>query len=507
MSARLLIVDDDATYARALSRSVQRAGHDVAHCLTAREARDRFTSIEPEVVILDYQLPDADGLALLDDLRRVAPAAVFLLNTAYPNLDVAVEAMRRGAFDYVAKDHTIRECLIRIERAVEVARLRRQVVEARQGGTAADDAMIGDSPPMQRLRQRLEALAVSDDTTAFIVGETGVGKGVVARQIHAASGRVYEPFVAVDCTTIPATLVESELFGHEPGAFTDAKRRKLGKVEAAGKGTLFLDEIGELELPIQAKLLRLLEEGEFNRVGETKVRTRDARVIAATNRDLSRAVQEGRFRADLRYRLEVFVVEVPPLRDRGDDVLKLAHHFAAERARGMGREVPPFADELLTTLKTYPFPGNIRELKNMVEQAMLLSRGESLDLTEFPVLQRYRDEERESPAPQPFVDRTTATYPTAGAAAARPSPAWETPTRTRAHAPPTPADLRTPSSPPESEPAPRGLSAIRQARDAEEKTRILQALEVADGNVSKAAEELGLSRYQLYRRLKKHGLS
>ncbi|HEY8430292.1 MAG TPA: sigma-54 dependent transcriptional regulator [Sandaracinaceae bacterium] len=460
MSARVFLVEDDAGYARALARHLERQGHEVTACATAEEARRRVGQAAPEVVVLDYQLPDADGLSLLDELRASAPGAVFLVNTAYPDLDVAVEAMRRGAFDFVAKDAEMRECLLRVERAAEVARLRRRAAEAASPTSGGDGELIGESPAMKRLHARLDALAASDDTTAFIVGETGTGKGVIARLIHARSGRAFEPFVAVDCTTIPATLVESELFGHEKGAFSGATHSKLGRVEAAARGTLFLDEIGELELPMQAKLLRLLEEREFTRIGSTRPRRLSARVIAATNRDLARAVSEGRFRADLRYRLEVFVVEVPPLRERGDDVILLAEHFAARRARALGRAAPRFHDALLRALTSYPFPGNVRELRNMIDQAVLLARGDELTLEEFPVL---------------------------GRAAA----GWDPPR------PPAPS-IRAP--------APGGLAAIRQRAAATEREQLVRALEQHGGNVAAAARALRLSRYQVLRRIAKYGL-
>ncbi len=343
-------------------------------------------------------------------------------------------------------------------------------------GDGAPTGLIGESPPMRSLRARLSALSGSGDTTVLITGETGTGKGVVARRIHAQSTRAYEPFVAVDCTTIPAMLVESELFGHERGAFSGAIGAKLGRVEAAGRGTLFLDEIGELELSMQAKLLRLLEEREFTRVGSTRTRRLTARIVTATNRDLERGVAEGRFRQDLRYRLEVFVVDMPPLRDRGDDVFLLTTHFATERARALGRPVPRLHPKVLELLPRYVFPGNVRELRNMVEQAMLLAEGDELTLDDFPVLlraaARLRLHEVEG-AKRPSRVRNTPPVPQASTQGAA---------------------------------KPATLAGIRQKAAETERAALITTLEKTGGNVASAARALGLSRYQLMRRLKKHGL-
>ncbi|MFK7990762.1 MAG: sigma-54-dependent transcriptional regulator [Sandaracinaceae bacterium] len=478
MPASLLIVEDDAAYGRSLRRALEKEGHDVSLVGSTKEALERFESLEPEVVLIDYQLPDGNGLDLLDALKPLAPMTVFLINTAYPDLDIAVDAMRRGAADFLAKDRAMRECIMRVERAVDVARLRRRVVE--KADTDVANAMLGDSPPMQRLRARLDALVASDDTTVFIVGETGTGKGVVARQIHRRSGRAYEPLVAVDCTTIPATLVESELFGHERGAFSGATGSKMGRVEVAARGTLFLDEIGELELPIQTKLLRLLEEREFTRVGGTQPRHLKARVITATNRNLDQAVAEGRFRADLRYRLEVFVVEMPPLRKRGTDIHMLAEHFAAERSRALGRPPPRLSDPVRNALRAYRFPGNVRELRNMVEQAVLLSPGEELTLEAFPVLVR------DFATPSLVPPSSLAPRPSRSATMAAPRHAVA----------PAPLEI-----PPETT-----LGDIRDRFGQDERQRIVEALEASGGNVSAAARDLGLSRYQLLRRLRKYGL-
>ncbi len=503
MPGRILIIDDDAGFANGLARSLRLQSHDVSIFTTAADAR-RGADASADVVVVDYQLPDADGLALIDELRQVAGSAVFLMATAYPNVEIAVEAMRRGAFDYVAKGSDPRECLMRIERGVEVALLRRRVADASQSPSnaeAASDALLGESVAMKKLRQNLQALAESSDTTALVTGETGTGKGVVARLIHARSARAFEPFVPVDCTTIPATLVESELFGHEKGSFSGATAMKLGRVEAAGNGTLFLDEIGELELPIQMKLLRLLEEREYTRVGSTRTRKLTARIITATNRDLTRAVAEGRFRADLRYRLEVFVIEVPPLRERGDDVLLLATHFARTSARAVGRNEPKIAPDAVNALLRYPFPGNVRELRNMVEQAVLLARGSTLPLEAFPVLERsargwaptseaprdaFSDERVTQPMAQP------APPPTAGQSSSGTIPSPTPPSSAQAEGPPS---GERPS-----------LADIRGRHNDREHAEVVRALESAKGNVAAAARLLGLSRFQLLRRLAKHGL-
>ena len=479
MAGRIFIVDDDAGFARALGRSLSRDGHDVSTCHNAAEAREQFPHANADVVVLDYHLPDADGLALMDELSKVAPGAVFLLATAYPDLEVAVDAMRRGAFDYVTKDAELRECLIRIERGAEVALLRRRMAEAAQATTSdAESGLIGESPAMVLLRGRIAALDGASDTTVLIGGETGTGKGVVARVIHARSSRAFEPFVALDCTTIASTLVESELFGHEKGAFSGATSSKIGRVEAAGRGTLFLDEIGELEPPIQAKLLRLLEEREFTRVGGTRARHLAARIITATNRDLEQAVTEGWFRADLRYRLEVFRVDIPPLRERGDDVFLIAAHFLRERARALGRPEPRLHPEVITALPGYSFPGNVRELRNLIEQALLLSEGPELTLADFPVLSR---EQRPARAPNP--------PPPTSSRPSRPGGAPIAPAE-RAHAAPATATL----------------DAIREQHADAERQTVVSALTETGGNVSAAARKLGMSRFQLLRRLAKYGL-
>ncbi len=485
MSARVLIVDDDALFQRTLARALRSEGFEVASAHSAAEARQAMPREEPDVVVLDYQLPDADGLGLLEELQPDAAGASFVMATAFPDLDVAVKAIRRGASDYVAKGGAIQECVLRIGNAARVARLERSVAETAAANSVMGDlGLLGESAPMRSLQNRLEKVAQSDTVTVQILGETGTGKGIVARFIHARSGRAASPFVAVDCTTIPETLFESELFGHEKGAFSGATATKMGKVEAAGHGTLFLDEIGELDLGMQAKLLRLLEEREYTRVGSTRTRSLEARVVAATNRDLEQAVDAGRFRQDLLYRLQGFRVETPPLRERGDDVLLLARDFAVKQARAIGRPAPRFAEPVVEALRRYAFPGNVRELRNMVEQALLLASGEWLTLADFPVLARA--ERRGSGVTRPSV-------PDSGPRGSSVPPELPPPRR-RLGARAAPRMGPT-------------LDDIKREAAALERMEIVEALKSTRGNVTAAARRLDLSRHQLIRRLRKHGLS
>jgi len=391
LSGRVLIVDDDPHFVRGLERLLRREGHDVSSALTATDARHHLRSFEPDVVVLDYQLPGKNGLELLAELRPEGRGAAFLMATAYPDVDVAVQAMREGAFHYIKKAADLSEYLLEIERGVRYAQARKLAAGADRGETRLQ-GLLGESAAMKSLWERVQAVSQSGDTTVLLLGETGTGKSAIAQAIHQLSPRAYEPFVALDCTAVPSGLFESELFGYEKGSFTGATGTKKGRVEAAQEGTLFLDEIGEIELQTQTKLLRLLEEREYTRVGSTRARRLEARVITATNRNLETAVTEGRFRADLRYRLEVFVVEVPPLREREDDIILLATSFAGERARALGWGRPELAPDVITALSEYPFPGNVRELRNMVEQAVLLGRGDRLTLEDFPVLDKLRRE-------------------------------------------------------------------------------------------------------------------
>ncbi len=363
----ILVIEDDAVLNRLLLKTLACSGFDMHSAQTWAEARARIDEVAPDLVLLDMNLPDARDFGPLTDIAQTRPV---IMLTAYGSINQAVEAMRLGAVDYLVKPVNLEELELVIQRALEGSRLRAGDALKIAHRGLVDDPMVGGSEPMRQVRSLIEAVA-DDDVTVLVRGESGAGKELVARAVHDAGQRRDGHFVAVDCCTLQETLFETELFGHERGAFTGADRRKPGLIEAAAEGTLFLDEIGEIGPSIQAKLLRVLETGRFRRVGATTDLRANVRVVVATNRDLAQMVREGRFRADLYYRLSAFEITVPPLRDRRDDIPRLVDHFARARARN-GRQVA-FSDEALARLLSYDWPGNVRELRNVVERALILA--------------------------------------------------------------------------------------------------------------------------------------
>ncbi|BDI05022.1 sigma-54-dependent transcriptional regulator [Sphaerotilus microaerophilus] len=371
MKPSVLVVEDDVVLNRMLVKALGRAGYEMGSALTWADARRQLDAQAPDVVLLDMNLPDAEDFGPLAEIGHERPTVML---TAYGSIDHAVKAIRMGAVDYLVKPVNLDELELVIRRALDASRLSagRAVEQAASTITRTPD-LLGDSPAMGRLWEMLTAVADSD-VTVLVSGESGVGKELVAHAVHRASPRAAERIVAVDCCTLQETLFESELFGHERGAFTGADRRKPGLIEAAAGGTLFLDEIGDIGAALQAKLLRVLETGRFRRVGGTADLRADVRIVAATNRDLPRLVREGQFRADLYYRLSAFVIEVPPLRERLEDIPLLVQHFAARRARN-GAALP-FSEATLQRMRAYGWPGNVRELRNVVERALLLAARE-----------------------------------------------------------------------------------------------------------------------------------
>ncbi len=384
--ARILIVDDELNMRRILGSILRSEGHDVVEAGRVAEARAAFGASQFDLVVTDHRMPDGDGLSLLASCREVDPAVPVVLLTAYATVELAVDAMRQGAFDFIAKPFepgTVRAVVARACERTELVRenerLRGQVRRL-----ARPDRLVGGSAAMKTLRELIARVAPTD-ATVLIRGETGTGKELVARAIHAASPRAERPFVAVNCAGLSETLLESELFGHERGAFTGADRRRQGVFEAAHTGTLFLDEAGEMSLVLQAKLLRVLMNGEVVRVGSTVPRIVDVRIVAATNRDLERRVREGLFREDLYYRLAVVPIEVPPLRTRKEDLPELVEHFLAGAARDLKLPKRPIVPSAIRKLESYDFPGNVRELRNLIERATILARGAHIEPQDLPL--------------------------------------------------------------------------------------------------------------------------
>jgi len=441
--ADVLVVDDEELICWSLQKDLEAQGYAVATASTCAEALRSFAAAPADVVLLDVNLPDGSGVELIAKLRDIRPDAVVIMITSVTALDTAVESMRLGAWDYVTKPFDLPKLYNGIAKAAErvVLTQQNQVLAARQGGPGSP-VFVAESPAMKRTVALADKVAQSDGATVLLLGESGVGKDVLARRIHAQSRRADRLFLDLNCAALPEALLESELFGHERGAFTDAKTQKRGLLELAEGGTLYLDEIADAPPAVQAKLLKVLEQRTFRRVGGGRDLAADVRVIAATNRDLAQAVAERRFREDLLYRLKVFPIEVPPLRQRPEDVLPLARAFVATYASAFRKVVTGITAHAEEMLVAYRWPGNVRELRNVVERAIILAPERAqLGLEHLPP-ELYGDEADES----------------------------------------------------------EGL-----LRDTEGRL-IREALAACGGNQSKAAAQLGIGRDALRRRMRRHGL-
>ncbi len=372
--AKILVVDDEQSVCHAFERFLGGEGHEVAVAATGEAGLKALRDFEPELVILDVRLPDADGLDLLGEIARGPAGPAVVVITAHGTMKTAIEAMRRGAFDYLTKPIDLDEARLTIERALRSRRLSREVARLRAKVRQQPSLLVGNSPAMQKVYKAIGAVAGSD-TTVLIRGESGTGKELVARAIHEASPRAAGPFVAVDCAALPENLVESELYGYEAGAFTGATHPKPGKLEQAHGGTLFLDEIGDLPLAAQAKLLRFLETRKSERLGSTQPRDLDVRILAATNQDLEAKCREGRFRHDLFYRVNVVAIDLPPLRERKEDIPLLVAHFLEQ---GAGERQVEVSQAALDALVAHDWPGNVRELRNAIEHALVQCRGAAI---------------------------------------------------------------------------------------------------------------------------------
>jgi DNA-binding NtrC family response regulator len=377
--AMVLVVDDQDSIRHFVGKALEDEGYDVRSTASVREARAAIETAMPDVVLLDLKLPDGTGLELLGEIKRLQPEVVVILMTAFGEVDTAVEAMSGGAFWFVKKPFQNQELLALVARGVESQKVWIELRRLRHQAFSDSEYLHSTSACMQEVYAIAEQVAHGDTTTVLITGESGTGKEYFANLIHRMSARHDKPFVEVNCAAIPRELLESELFGHEKGAFTDARTQKLGLMELANGGTLFLDEIGEMSPMLQVKLLRVLERRTFKRVGGTKDITVNVRIISATNQDLERMVKEGTFREDLYYRLKVVPVDVPPLRERREDVLPLARLFMERFAKQFKKPFREMSSAAERVLLDYPWPGNIRELRNLFERTVLLENATTLD--------------------------------------------------------------------------------------------------------------------------------
>jgi two-component system response regulator AtoC len=458
---KILVVDDEQLIRWTLSEALRGWGYTPVEAETVEGALSSFEAEQPSAVLLDINLPDGSGLDVLREVKRRRPDAVVIMITANVLVDDTLAALRGGAYDFIGKPINLEELQVTIRNGLEAQRLRKEVnlIRRERSEQFGFDQIVGESPAMSEMLQMARKVAESEVLSVLLQGESGTGKDLVAKAIHYASDRANAPFVAINCAALPANLIESEIFGYEKGAFTDAKARKEGLFEQAEGGTLFLDEIGELELGLQAKLLRVLEEGAFRRVGGLKDIPLDVRVVAASNRDLKTESDQGRFRLDLYYRLSVIQIDIPPLRERGDDVLLLADHYIKVFGGRMRRKhIHGLTPEVADAFRRYQWPGNVRELRNVIERALILEDGDLITMKYLP------------PGLTQETKQAAASGAQAGSVGAN-------------------HDFRLPSA---------GLSL-----DEVEMSLVRQAIEQSGGNQTKAAELLGISRDQLRYRLKK----
>jgi two-component system response regulator AtoC len=442
---RILVVDDEELVRWSLHEALSPDGHMVKTVGSGEDALEEFSRNDYDIVILDIKLPGIDGIEVLKEMHKVNPSSLVIMITAHGGVANAVEAMKCGAHDYLQKPFEIEEVKLTVQKALEVADLRIRVGDhiEEQRESYSFGKMVGKSPKMLDVFEMAGKVAKTPRGNILILGDSGTGKGILAKAIHYQSAHADKPFVEMNCAAIPDTLMESELFGYRKGAFTDAKENKPGLIEKADGGTLFLDEIGDMGFNIQAKILKVIDEKKFTRLGETTEREVDIRIMAASNKDLKAMVEEGTFREDLYFRLDVIRLELPPLRERDDDVIQIAKHFIERYNKEMGRDVMSISPAAAEAMRRYDWPGNIRELRNSIERIMILEDTERIEYGMLPA--SIRGERDEAP-----------------------------------EGPPTLEDM--------------------------ERDYILKVLKEEGGNISQAAKVLGISRHTIMRKLERWGI-
>lgn len=382
MKERILVVDDEASIVQSLSGVLEDEGYQVLSAGSGEEALKEIRKEPPDLVLLDIWLPGMDGLTVLERLKRTSPGIPVIIISGHGNIETAVKATRMGACDFVEKPLSIERILVSVQNALQISRLEAENRLWRQKAEKHYD-ITGESPAIKALRDQI-ARAAPSNATVLVTGENGTGKELVARSIHRLSGRRDQPLVEVNCAAIPEELIESELFGHEKGAFTGAQERRRGKFDLADGGTLFLDEIGDMSLKTQAKILRIIQEQAFERVGGTRTIRVDVRIVAATNKDLQQEIVAGRFRQDLYFRLNVIPIHVAPLRERVEDIPLLVEDFLAELAQESALGRKRIAPAVYGYLQRHPWPGNVRELKNFVERLVIMTPGPEIEVKDLP---------------------------------------------------------------------------------------------------------------------------
>jgi two-component system nitrogen regulation response regulator NtrX len=454
MSASILIVDDEESILTSLNSILQDEGYEVTLAKNGVEALRIYTTDPPDLMLLDIWMPEMDGLETLRRVRELVPTAQVMMMSGHGSIETAVKAIKLGAYDYIEKPLSLENVTLRVKHALDQYRLEQENRTLRTTVQRKFE-LVGQSPAMQQLRQLIET-AGPTNSRVLIGGENGTGKELVAREIHLHSARAARPFVAVNCAAIQETLIESELFGHEKGSFTGATSMKRGQFEQADGGTLFLDEIGDMSLSTQAKVLRALQEQQFTRVGGTKLLKVDVRVLAASNKDLIKEIEKGTFREDLFYRLNVVPIVVPPLRERREDIPILIHHFMKIHAEEQGLRVKEVSPEAMTVFQQYDWPGNIRELRNLIERLMIMVPG--------PVIE---------PSQSGLSSQVRTAGPTSQPATPAVNPLFM-----------------------------QSYDSLRDARNAFEKEYISRKLREHHWNISRTAEELKIERSHLHRKIK-----
>ena len=392
---RVLVVDDEAATRRLMEQTLKKQGYEILTASNGDEGLKKVMDESPDIVLLDIQLPGMDGINVLQKIREINKDSIVIMATAMDDLKVAVNAMRLGAYDYISKPFHIDDLTLTVNKAMETSRLRREVstLKEERSRELGIEKIIGVSAHVQEMLAMVKKISASEASTVLIQGESGTGKELIAKALHYESNRRDKPFMAINCSAVPENLLESELMGHEKGAFTDAKTMRKGLFELADGGTVFLDEIGDMPLQMQTKLLRILEERSFRRVGGTKDIEVDVRIISATNKDLAKGVEDGSFRKDLYYRLQVIPLYLKSLRERKDDIIPLVNYFIAYFNKKFHKDVKKISPDAEKLIIEYAWPGNVRELKNVVERVMLLGDGDILTVEHLPVEMTTRAQE------------------------------------------------------------------------------------------------------------------